>query len=379
MRKPRGRIVLHKLFPGISPEFREEFRAYERLLARRIVIAGSIAVIVLLPVFQLMDAWVIRADDAVLLNHVLARTPVFLFAVAILVLWYLRPDGMWPRPVAMLFGLLLMTSITVRFAQALTSPEIEVAHASHPLLIIIAITAVLTTRGVRDLILIYGVPTAGFLIFLGITAPELGPEAALLAYPVITMIIAGYIAHVLFGMYTENFMAERQLRQHAMTDPLTHLLNRRAMDIELESCRSAAHRYGRSFAVVMADIDHFKRVNDVHGHDIGDQVLATVAARINDNVRKGDRCSRWGGEEFLILLHGAGPENAMAVAEKLRHAIAGTPIVTSAGPLDITMSFGVAPYHHGDRIDTLTVRADESLYRAKEEGRNRCVLAGGRE
>lgn len=375
MHKPRGRIVPDKLFPGIPSEYREEFRDYERRLARRIVLACSLALIVLLPLFQALDAWVIRPGDAIVLHHLLVRAPVFLLAVAILVLWYRDPEGWWPRPLALIFGVVLMSVITVRFAHGLLIPEDPLEHVSHPLLIVIIICAVLTTRGIRDLALIYGLPMAGFLVFLWLAGADLGRDAAVLVYPAVTMIIGGYIAHVLYGMYTENFFAERQLRLHAMTDPLTGLLNRRAMDAEVVACRAAAHRYGRSFAVVMADLDHFKRVNDVHGHDVGDQVLAEVAARITASVRLGDRVSRWGGEEFLVLLHGADPAAAMSVAEKLRRAVAAGPFPTSAGFLDVTMSFGVAACRQGEPLEDLIIRADEALYRAKQTGRNRCVLA----
>ena len=375
MHKPRGRIVLHKLFPTISPEFKEEFRAYERLIARRIVIAGSLALIVLLPLLQSVDAWVIRSDEPALLRYLLGRTPIFLFAVVILVLWYRHPDGRWPRPAAILLGLALMSVTTARFAYELVTPGIDVADASYLLLIIIAVSAVLTTRGAHDLVLIFGLPTAGFLGFLWYTAPEVGPDVAILVYPAVTMIIAAYIAHVLYGMYTENFFAEQQLRQYAMTDPLTGLLNRRAMDTELAACRDAAHRYGRSFAIVMGDLDHFKRVNDAHGHDVGDQVLAEVSARIMASVRGSDRVSRWGGEEYLVLLQGVDSAAAMSVAEKLRQAVATRAIETSVGALEVTMSFGVGVCRQGECLEDLIIRADEALYRAKQTGRNRCVLA----
>lgn len=127
----------------------------------------------------------------------------------------------------------------------------------------------------------------------------------------------------------------------------------------------------------MTDLDRFKAVNDQYGHEVGDEVLTTLATRFTTTLRGGDRVARWGGEEFLLLIPSATIESAMAVAEKVRRAVAEPAFTTSAGNLAITLSLGVALHRDAESIDEVISRADKALYRAKLEGRNRAVLAEG--
>ncbi len=376
MHQPRGRVLLGRIFPRIDPELRPEFRTYERRIARRITVAASLAIILVIPAVQLLETWVIRPGDQVLYSHLLIRTPVLVLALVILGLWYWRPEGQWPRPVALLFGVVMVAFVTTRFGHDLQSPAAPLEHASHPLILVIMIAAVVATRGVRDLALVFGLPTAGLLLYLWQAETALvREELVLLVYPFLAMIIAGYIAHVLHGLYIDHFLATREMRQHAMTDPLTGLLNRRAMGPELEARHAAAAPHGRSFAVLMTDLDHFKQVNDIHGHEVGDEVLVAVSTRMAAQLRREDRLCRWGGEEFLVLLDGVSDAAAMAVAEKLRRAVADTPVSTAVGAIEITMSLGVATCRDCESAEALVTCADEALYRAKIAGRNRCIAA----
>jgi diguanylate cyclase (GGDEF)-like protein/PAS domain S-box-containing protein len=169
---------------------------------------------------------------------------------------------------------------------------------------------------------------------------------------------------------TEWRQAERELKRLAQEDALTGIANRRCFSAEAERAMHAAERHGGALALLLVDVDLFKRVNDEHGHNVGDEVLVELARRLRDVLRKSDLGGRWGGEEFIALLHGT-PQAALEFAERLRRAVADTPFATSAGPLSITLSGGCAGLRAGDTLSTLVGRADEALYRAKEQGRNR--------
>jgi diguanylate cyclase (GGDEF)-like protein len=124
----------------------------------------------------------------------------------------------------------------------------------------------------------------------------------------------------------------------------------------------------------MFDVDHFKQVNDRHGHPVGDQVIVAVARRLAAATRKTDLLGRYGGEEFVILLPDTAHDGARILAERIRAGLADRPIDTDAGPLPVTASIGLAQWEPDDtEPGTLLARADEALYRAKQSGRNRVV------
>ena len=164
----------------------------------------------------------------------------------------------------------------------------------------------------------------------------------------------------------------QQLRQMADTDGLTGIANRRTFDEALERELSRAARSGEEVSLVLLDIDHFKRLNDVHGHQVGDDVLRRVARAIADATRRYDLAARYGGEEFAVILPRTPREDAAMVAERLRRRGVDAP-----GDPGCTVSAGVATYPH-DAADpaTLIVRADEALYASKHAGRDRLTVAG---
>jgi len=158
-------------------------------------------------------------------------------------------------------------------------------------------------------------------------------------------------------------------RAAAVLDPLTGLLNRQALDQRVSEFEQQAQITAQSVGLIVADIDHFKRINDCHGHAAGDAVLKDVASHLRAELRAFDLCYRIGGEEFLVLLPGARLEQATEIAEHLRASVAATP----HGGLDVTMSFGVAAPAPGAAFVYATVfgEADSRLYAAKTAGRNR--------
>jgi two-component system cell cycle response regulator len=168
----------------------------------------------------------------------------------------------------------------------------------------------------------------------------------------------------------------------ALTDELTGLYNRRYLFAHLDELIERINQGGASAAVLLFDIDHFKKVNDTHGHAAGDDVLRELAARTSNSVRSVDLGARLGGEEFAVVMPETDIASAAEVAERLRLAVAIDRFVlrASSKELDITISVGVAAAETGDDRDRLLARADEALYSAKTAGRNRVIIAwpGGR-
>ena len=168
-----------------------------------------------------------------------------------------------------------------------------------------------------------------------------------------------------------------QLRQLATTDQLTGLLNRREFDRLLAEEVERSRRFERPLALVLLDLDHFKAINDRHGHPAGDAVLRTVAARITEPVRTIDRVARIGGEEFAVLLMETSLEEEAAAAQRLVEAVRCEPVSVGDGvrlPVTISAGVAVAPKHAEDPAALIQV-ADKALYSAKRNGRNRVVFA----
>ncbi len=174
--------------------------------------------------------------------------------------------------------------------------------------------------------------------------------------------------------------ANDKIERLSIRDPLTGCFNRGFLNQQLENEIKRAIRYKKSLSVVLADIDHFKSVNDTYGHQVGDAVLIGFVGVLQNVIRRDvDWIARYGGEEFLVVLPETAVSQAARVAEKLRNAVASTPLVYQGGQLSITSSFGAAGLDHtGAEAATATLEellktADDNLYRAKDSGRNRVV------
>lgn len=158
------------------------------------------------------------------------------------------------------------------------------------------------------------------------------------------------------------------------TDPLTGLANRFAYDQQLANEIARYQRYGTSFALCVADIDFFKRINDQYGHLAGDKVLRLMAKVLRSSLRGVDFIARFGGEEFVILMPSTGGESARQAAEKVRKAVEQSPFNFQSRPVHITISIGVAEVVSDDTAESLFGRADSNLYAAKSNGRNKVVM-----
>ena len=166
-----------------------------------------------------------------------------------------------------------------------------------------------------------------------------------------------------------------RVQELATRDALTHLTNRAHMQEILNQEVLRHQRHGAVFCLALIDIDHFKRINDRHGHQIGDEVLVGFAAQATRVQRQSDFLARWGGEEFLILLPQTPADCALQALERLREAVAGAALSTSVPSLKVTISAGIAQWKPGESLAQTLERADKALYAAKHGGRNECAVA----
>ena len=168
---------------------------------------------------------------------------------------------------------------------------------------------------------------------------------------------------------------KKKLEISVRTDPLTDLPNRRGLAEKLDYEKIRYDRSQNPFTIIMGDIDHFKNINDTFGHDAGDRILAWIAKLLKDNSRKQDIVSRWGGEEFIILLPETDLENGAIFAEKLRAKIESEVFVYQDREIPVTISFGLSVFNRkGLKIDDVIKQADQCLYEAKDQGRNKVIF-----
>lgn len=187
-----------------------------------------------------------------------------------------------------------------------------------------------------------------------------------------TLLILALLATVYFRLVQA---AEARLQELASTDPLTQLRNRRHVLDMARREAAVTQRAGRPLAVVMGDVDHFKRINDHHGHAQGDAALRAVARVLRDGVREVDHVARWGGEEFLVLLPATDAEEARRVSERLREGVMAQAGQHVGEGVTLTMTLGVAVLQPGETVEQALQRADTALYEGKQAGRNRVIVA----
>lgn len=173
-----------------------------------------------------------------------------------------------------------------------------------------------------------------------------------------------------------NALLYRQAIEAMHKDPLTGVGNRAAMNEALTREIELARRNRTPLALLVVDLDHFKAINDSYGHNIGDLVLKSSAQRLENALRSTDQVFRYGGEEFVIVLSQTDQQGAALVAERLRRAISRNPIFSETADIHVTASLGVAHYREGMSGEILFQQADEALYQAKRDGRDRTVVAG---
>jgi diguanylate cyclase (GGDEF)-like protein len=172
-----------------------------------------------------------------------------------------------------------------------------------------------------------------------------------------------------------------QLYRAATRDPLTQTFNRQYLETRLAQELAYARRHGTTLTVLMLDLDHFKEINDTHGHLAGDQLLRLVGAALNDNVREEDVVARYGGEEFMVVARGIDHRGAIVLAERLRAALSVARLQWESGLIELSVSIGAATHDDAHRyatVDDLIGAADAGLYEAKISGRDRVAVVGRR-
>jgi diguanylate cyclase (GGDEF)-like protein len=189
--------------------------------------------------------------------------------------------------------------------------------------------------------------------------------------------LAAQVAVLLLGLADDTARLRRErdtATVEAGRDALTGVLNRRALEQQLQGLLTRQHAAGQPISAVFLDIDHFKRINDRHGHAAGDECLRILVRRCEEALRRGDLLARYGGEEFVLVLPGASGHDAWLWAERLRHSIAQEPFEADGHMIRVEASLGVCEWRGGEPVAAWLARADEALYRAKRDGRNRAVL-----
>lgn len=262
------------------------------------------------------------------------------------------------RPEYPIMAAVLNAQVTVGIAIAFTggpnSPALPFL-----LLAIVTVSARFSSRGVFAGIVLTTLVMIGSTVAVDPTGYVNDP----------TLVTACFVSLIGLGAGSYTLMhSEMRQRTRAVLDPLTGLLNRRALMDRFAELAEQAALTGESVALIACDLDHFKEVNDEHGHERGDAVLKDVAYVIRRSLRSFELVYRMGGEEFLIVLPGADVAVASALAETVRAAVAGA----NPGGLQVTISLGVAAAQGPDVVfETLCRESDEALYRAKGDGRNR--------
>ncbi len=177
--------------------------------------------------------------------------------------------------------------------------------------------------------------------------------------------------------YEKRLAAEstaENLGKLVVTDPLTRIMNRRGITVALLDAMAQSGRYNAPLCVAMADIDHFKPVNDTYGHPAGDRVLTEIAGILSDTLRMPDKVGRYGGEEFLVILPHTTLVGGRKIAERLRAAVNRWRFETDGKKLKLTISLGVTQARKGEDLEQLLARVDQALYAAKNGGRNLVVV-----
>jgi diguanylate cyclase (GGDEF)-like protein len=312
-------------------------------------------------------------------NSVLVFGPLFFYAAAAEVL-AVRARGLrWLIPLS-------SAGVAVLFWSSLIHPHILIRLLVHGVVIgtIFTAAAILLFRN-QDASIRAAVRASGWFAvamaaleftwlsypwILGITPSFEHPHPADAAFSYLAMILC--LAAVGALSWLSLCVHRGELQRVAQTDSLTGLLNRGAFEVVLRRDLQRCHRSGATLGLMLIDIDYFKQINDSYGHAVGDRVLRSMGSALGAQIRPSDVLSRYGGEEFVVMVRDAGAEDAQIAAERIRSAIEAFQDLPEG--ISLTASIGVAVSLPGESPDELLLRADEALYRSKGEGRNLVTL-----
>ncbi len=300
-----------------------------------------------------------------------------------------RLYGAQPRPAVLFSFLFLLVAGTLGFETLRADNAMRTAFTESLVAVAVLLTAVRVARArdpaaeaVRRVLVAAGVVYALAALVSGTLALRdpttvSGMASSIDTLGLVTMSLGALMPMAITGLMlaaVHSRMAD-ELRALATTDPLTRLMSRRVLFDSGEPLLASTRLSGRMVAAMMVDIDHFKQINDLHGHAAGDTVLHHCARQLRAGVRAEALAARYGGEEFCLLVPIERERDAFVAAERLRHRIASQPCIVNGAMVQMTVSIGVAIHEHGQRLAQLLARADELLYEAKRSGRNRVVSA----
>ena len=353
---------------------------------------------IVIPTFALLGGWalvshLVASDNPVLRRELLVPTAagslVLILVWTLLGLWGLRLDrevSHSPLYTATTLWCYVLSAVSACYLIGTLNVVSGLVMMGGPMLGLILFS-------MRQVLLVF---VAGLVLIVVLSllsalnripyAPILNPEYAASAHLNLYWTLCLLLASGLYVVFQTMIMSamvhawhsrEQDIRTLSQTDALTGVANRRHILELLDAVLLSTRRRDTPVAVLMVDIDHFKRINDDHGHLAGDRALVAAAAALRDCLRQGDLIGRYGGEEFLIILPGTLEENALEVAERCRRAIGALVIDANGVSLPLTASVGLAcracsHIHDSDHVIHL---ADEAMYEAKKSGRNRVVAA----
>ena len=286
-------------------------------------------------------------------------------ALTLAVSWFGMSQSWGPLRVAVISGVLAaLSAATAWDVQRGTRRQFELRYG-----VLLALPLLLGAA-------VFGARSLRAIVSPQTVVAEVTANSALnIGSAVVYMIVALVFQLTLVTLVVSRLVSE--LKRASRHDPLTGLLNRRAIDEALAAEVQRVRRLGAPFSVLMLDVDHFKPINDTHGHAAGDRALQHLATLLSSQMRDIDRVGRYGGEEFVVLLPGTPQEQAHGLAQRLCEKVAALPPMWRDAPLPVTVSIGVAEWlGDSDGLPALMARADAALYRAKEDGRNRVVTTG---
>ena len=288
----------------------------------------------------------------------------WLLVAVLLVAWLGLDPAMGALRVG--FNSLVLTWLCLDIARALHLNARDVLHFRWPLLLVLPL-----------LIAAIGYAQRGLSVLLdpASVAASMTTHSAVNVGSAFSYVVLALAFHaMLMVLVVARLVAQLHLISHR--DGLTGLLNRRAMQEALEAQMRRSRRNGEAFVLMMLDADHFKAINDQHGHAVGDLVLKHLSTLLHSGMREVDRLARFGGEEFLVLLPGVTLAEAIPVAERLRALVAATPLADGDAAISVSVSVGIAEWVGAtEDLSRLLVRADAALYQAKQRGCDRVALA----
>lgn len=353
-------------FPLLPPK--------SRSFAQDAACATSALAVLIVPAFQLVDWIASTSPHELQMINAAWRSPVLLLSLVILVYCRFGRSAQTIEVLLRLLSLSIMAMMFGMFAAHWTHPAGDPAHMVHGLIMTTFVVSLLSLKGGREVLAIYALPGGAALAWLAWWGADFSSLWPVLADSGMMLVIAMIASELLFRLRQRSARLESRLRELAATDELTGLQNRRDVQIRINEEMSRSRRHRQSLSILVGDLDYFKRINDTYGHAIGDEVIIAITRRIAAAVRAEDLVGRLGGEEFGVLLVNCSSDDAKARADGIRRAIGETPITVKDQTLTATISIGVASgMASAQDFNSLYVRADEYLYQAKAQGRNRVV------